>query len=246
MTDAARALAAGMSPWLALLGVLGVGILMVIGVRHARGNKPHAAEKRSFELNSAATVAWLVVAPAAAVMAQFVLLAAGKPTEYARFGMLPAVSLLLLAAWAGSILATGKAIRRQLFSAVLVVAPLPYGLAYCRAFVRDSRPMTSRLKAAEELPVTGRILLESEPAPYSCPPVNLFSRDLVLLPAGAAKDPDAYMRQGDLLLYPVDVPLANAESGPRRLPFGEAPGSLDQFTTPITWADKTFALQTAK
>jgi hypothetical protein len=134
---------------------------------------------------------------------------------------------------------------RQLLAALIVVAVLPYGLAYCRAFVRDARPMTSRLRAAEELPVTGRILLTSEPAPYNCPPVNLFSRDLILLPAGAEQRPETFMREGDLLLHPVDVAVPNTEAGERRLPFAEAGGSLDQFTTPIAWADKTFALRAA-
>jgi hypothetical protein len=188
---------------------------------------------------SPSTIAWLLFVPATAVLLQFLLAAAGKPAEYARFGILPAIALLLLAAWAASLISTGNALFRQLLPALLVVSALPYGVAYLRAFVRDTREETSRIQSADELPPTGRVLLTREPAPYNMPPVNLFRRDLVLVPADYHVSPGS----GDVLIRPVDVPISNTPDGPRRLPFKEAPGSLDQFTTPITWANKTFAVE---
>jgi hypothetical protein len=184
-------------------------------------------------------IAWLLLVPAGVFALQFLLLASGKPAEYARFAILPAVALLLISAWAAAVISQGNPVFRQILPALLVVAALPYGLSYLRAFVRDARPQTSRTMASDELPPTGRILLEHEPAPYNMPPVNVFRRDLVLVP----KDAKPQAGSGDLLVYPVDVPVPNTPDGPRRLPFKEAPGSLDQFTTPITWANKTFAVE---
>jgi hypothetical protein len=203
-----------------------------VGMRVISGRKAPSAPKPS-------TIAWLILAPAIAVTLQFILLASGKPAEYARFAGFPAIALLFVAAWGASLISTGNNLFRQLLPALLVVSALPYGLAYLRAFVRDARAETSRTQSADELPPTGRILLYHEPAPYNTPPVNLFRRDLVLVPAETKPQSGS----GDILIYPVDVPIASTPDGPRRLPFKEAPGSLDQFTTPITWANKTFAVE---
>ncbi len=277
LRDAMVLLGQGASPLLAMLGVAGGVALIAIGraerkglsdrsagetgVAHAsQGEKAWSAGVRRKSQNGVARaedVAWLLLIPAGAITLQFILLAAGKPPEYARFGMLPDVALVLLAAWAGVKVARDNAMFRQLLAALLVVSALPYGVAYSRAFVRDARAVTSRMQASDELPVTGRILVNAEPGPYNTPPVNLFSRDVVLVP----KDFHGEMMAGDLLVYPVDVPIPDArDEGTRggvadgskgaagrakRLPFLEAPGSLDQFTTPISWANKTFAVEGA-
>lgn len=253
----------GASPLLALLGVAGAIALIAL----ARKSKPAEPEpepisatqptpskaaplplpKRSLAISppvvTSADIAWLFIPPALIIAIQFLLLAADKPPEYARFAMLPDIALLLFAAWAGSRVAANNLMFRQLLAALLVVVALPYGLAYSRAFIRDTRASTSRLQAADEIPVTGRVLLTAEPGPYNTPPMNLFSRDLVLLPKGSTQ----ILAPGDLLIYPVDAPLPDDPTGkaPKRLPFSQAPGSLDQFTTPITWANKTFALEGA-
>ena len=260
--DGIKLLGLGTSPLLAMLGIAGA---IVVALVHRARTKAQSTEPQSEPIEKPATspaaappapslygprpsivataspsaIAWLLFVPAAAVLLQFLLTAAGKPAEYARFGILPAIALLLLAAWAASLVSTGNTLFRQLLPALLVVSALPYGLAYLRAFIRDTRQESSRIQSADELPPTGRVLLTREPAPYNMPPVNLFRRDLVLVPPGSHITPGS----GDILIYPVDVPISNTPDGPRRLPFKEAPGSLDQFTTPITWANKTFAVE---
>jgi hypothetical protein len=258
--DAVVLLGQGASPLLAMLGVAGAVVLIVLFRQKKHEYQEPKEKKHPAAIGSSrplprvdareTDIAWLLLVPAGAITLQFILLAAGKPPEYARFGMLPDIALVLLAAWAGIKLARDNPMFKQLLAALLVVSALPYGIAYSRAFVRDSRSITSRMQASDELPVTGRILVKSEPGPYNTPPVNLFSRDIVLVPNNFHGE----MMPGDLLIYPVDIPIPDARdegtragtgtaTGAKRLPFLEAPGSLDQFTTPITWANKTFAAE---
>ncbi|HEX8523469.1 MAG TPA: glycosyltransferase family 39 protein, partial [Tepidisphaeraceae bacterium] len=207
LKDAAVLIGLGASPLIAILGIAGAVAVVVLArkKRDRFSDEAAPAEGASSRLASPShgvDTAWVLLTPAALILIQFILLAAGKPPEYARFGMLPDIALLLLAAWAGSMLVGRDPMFKQLLAALLVIGALPYGLAYSRAFVRDSgfNATTSRFQAADELPVTGRILLTAEPGPYNTPPVNLFSRDLVLLPQGT----DQVLVPGDLLVYPVD------------------------------------------
>lgn len=226
LPNAIKLIGLGTSPLLALFGVAG-GVVVVIVKRQ---------EQRPFPPVVSA-IAFMLLIPTLIVLVQFILLAGGKPPEYARFALLIDITLLLLAAWAVALIAR-QPVFKQLLAGFIVASTLPYGLAYCRAFVRDGLSTTSRTEAAEELfQTTNRILLYSEPAPYNCPPVNVLRRDIVLIPPGWKQT-----LAGDEIIYPVDVPIENS-SNLTRLPFRQAPGALDQFTTPITWANKTFAAE---
>ena len=127
----------------------------------------------------------LLAAPALLVAIQFVALAAGKPGEYGRFAILPDAVLAVEAMVAVSTFFRRPACRHAAFG-VLVASTLVFGGAYLVHFLRDTGPMPTRLRAAADLaqlPSDAVIAVAAEPAPYSLPPVDLFSRRLVLLPA---------------------------------------------------------------
>jgi hypothetical protein len=148
------------------------------------------------------------------VMLQFVLLADGKPPEYARFALLPD-TFLVVGAFAAIALLRGPRPRATL-AITLALLTLPFGLMYVRAFVRDSGDATSRLAAARQIRDLGvtTIHVVAEPAPYSMPPVDLFRHRLILTAAAAES-------AGADLLVTAD-PARSA--------------------TPISWADVPFTV----
>ena len=158
----------------------------------------------------------MLVAPAIAVAIQFFLLAAGKPPEYARFGLLIDAFLLVIAFNAAGRLRSAGA--RRVAAVAIVLLTLPFGAIYVTGFVRDSGGQTSRLAAAaklKELVGAGatRILVPAEPAPYCMPPVDLFRARLILAPPGHPA--------------PADVIVV---TDPRASP------------APISWADVRFEI----
>lgn len=113
------------------------------------------------------------------------LLGAGKPAEYARFLVLPA---MLLAVAAAALLADASRRSAWLATAALalivLVQPAP---AYLGAFAADAgRETESRRLAAlwlrEHAGTQDAIGVVQEPAPYSIPPLDFTRRKLVLLP----------------------------------------------------------------
>jgi hypothetical protein len=122
----------------------------------------------------------LVFAPAVLVTVQFVMFATNKPPEYARFALILDVALLI-----GAFVLAASARRlwfRHAIVAALVVATAIHGSFYVLAFLRDCRPITSRLATAEDLKGRDTIRVAAEPAPYNMPPVDLFRTRLVLNP----------------------------------------------------------------
>jgi hypothetical protein len=166
-------------------------------------------------------VGWLLLAPAVFVALQFVLLAGGKPPEYARFGLLPD-TFLVVSAFAGiALLRTAR--PRAILAVATTALTLAFGIPCVAAFVRDSRPVTSRLRAAEAI-LNGkksdpqiRIVLHAEPAPYCAPPVDLFSHPVVLVPRRTRLASDAAK------WVVVDVDQARSPA-------------------PISWADTRFSV----
>ncbi len=138
----------------------------------------------------------VLLVPAGLVAAQFLFLASGKPPEYARFGLLLDVILLigtfaLPTVWrpfahAGCVTMGAEAAARfsarlkWIFGPLMLIALCAPGYAYIRAFVRDCGSSTSRLQAAKGLNGHDAIRIAAEPAPYNCPPMNLFDRPLIL------------------------------------------------------------------
>lgn len=178
--------------------VLGMGIFGVFGVRKRDGHVH--------------PLVWLLIAPAALVLVQFALLAEGKPAEYARFALLPAVALAILTTGVGVHLLRFRA-ARIIYAVAVVALTAVWGVPYVLAFRADIGPNNSRLLTAEGMIVEeGDLPLVAEPAPYSCPPVNVFKRRL-------------------LLVDPLSKPRGT-------LMVDEGNGRFSD--TPISWANKLF------
>ncbi len=191
--------------------------------------------------------------PAAVVFLQFVMLGAGKPAEYGRFGVLPdsalaiatACGLVRLIAW----------VRRQgwrvtaaasVGAAVLVVGTTMYaGFGYLQNMrldttgARDSTRGRAARVVAEGVPATDHVIgVVAEPAPYGCPPMD-FANITVL-----------FVRPGREATLPPDAVIVAACDGESL--FGPRPvrGDADRrcmsvdppFHTPISWANKPLRL----
>jgi hypothetical protein len=210
--NAIELIAAGATPVLAIVGI--VGVILIVRRR--------------------LSAAWLIGGVWLLVLVQFVLLATGKPGEYARFALLPDIALGIAAVvLIGSISERGI---RYLLLAILCISTGIWGAGYVWGFLRDSIPRTTRIIVAER--VAGyknsikTIAVDAEPAPYSFPPANLFDLKIVL--TGADHQPPA---GADIHLRTVDFVGAKAVDSadeywirPRLLP------------TPISWAAKPFRI----
>ena len=132
---------------------------------------------------------------------QFVVLSAGKPAEYARFGLLAAAVGSTLVADAVQNLLDAQ--RRALLGWVIAGYVIVAGVSLARNGVRH----------ADQTPPVGsaqRIAVAYEPAPWSCPPIDLFKTELVLMPsASIRRDFDA-----DLLVFPKNL-SSQLGMGPR-------------------------------
>jgi len=148
---AAKLILDGTGPILLIAGVLG-GVWLV--------------SKQLRNPTTDAEVGWLLTIPAIFVTIQFVLLARGKPAEYARFALFPDIVLAIAACVSVDAFFQKPAARRAALT-TLVLATMPFGIAYVRAFIADSSAPTSRLAAAEDLStMAGVVGLTAEPAPY--------------------------------------------------------------------------------
>jgi hypothetical protein len=232
LLNAAKLIAEGTSPLLAMAGVTGAIVLAHRAWRMRKVDTSAESARRATGL--------LLAAPAVLVLIQFVALAAGKPGEYGRFAILPDTFLAIEAVVAAATFATSASVRR-LTLGVLFVTTAVCGAMYLRQFVSDCAETTSRLRAAAELaqlPPSEVIAVEAEPAPYSLPPVNLFTHPIVLLPRGP-RATDALEGRA-VLVRPVDVPVAMGHDGTRRpLPRYALVGQR-LFPARISWAGKTF------
>ena len=183
----------------------------------------------------------IAAAPGLGTLLLCVLLAAGKPAEFARFLILPT---LLLSAAAACLLAT--VLRRRLLLgvlatlAVLVVMHTP---AYVRSFwidargTHESRRLAGVYLAAHVTPADTVGVLQ-EPAPYAVPPVDFAHRRVLLLPP--ISPPDLDRRElPDWLVFTADDERAHAGAWWRRdyrlvARFPANASSLSR----IAWADK--------
>jgi len=189
---------------------------------------------------------------------QFVMIGAGKPGEYGRFGIFPDAALAIGAA-------------------CLLTAPIRHGRRVCRAlgaltvlwcatgsfhylanFHADTTPNASRLRARRALPPaappTGdhdpwaarhnNMGLIAEPAPYCCPPLPFDTLNVYLFPDRAAalkaqaRDPARW-----LLLWTTDEtdlpPQRPSISSKTRPSQGRGEDKAPVATpTPISWANK--------
>jgi hypothetical protein len=218
--NAAMLVGEGTSFLLATAGVIGAVALAVRAVRVRRDQSPDEVRRRATGM--------LLAAPAVLVAIQFVALAAGKPGEYGRFAILPDTLLAIEAVVA---LATfvHRPRHRNIIYAVLFLFTVIPGWMYLRRFIADSSATTTRLQEAGELaslPPEDAIAVEAEPAPYSLPPVNVFERQILLLPRGPSPVQSVANRPV-VVVRPVDQP--------------RHAGLFDRlFPARISWAGKRF------
>ena len=127
----------------------------------------------------------LVSVPSLALLALCAAIAAGKPAEFARFLLLPAI---LLGIGTGAVVAAlakyrlGWAILATIVAFAVMRTP-----TYLRSFYVDARfQHESRLQAAQYIQENAEpgdvIGVLQEPAPYAVPPLDFAHRDVALLP----------------------------------------------------------------
>jgi hypothetical protein len=179
----------------------------------------------------------LLFMPALLIAAEFVLLANGKPAEYARFAIFLDIALMLAA-----IVGLGKACKKVRLRigaiGLLIISTGVFGAGYFWHFGRDSYGISTRQIDAMRMDVYYRLgarelAIYSDPAPYCLPPVNLFDWNIVLIDRGAAPGPNT-----DVLIKPVDlIPPKDPPMREFQIDYWTRPRLLP---TPISWAAKPF------
>ena len=234
VANAAMLVGEGTSWVLAVAGLVGAIALAFRAVRVRKSQEPDEVGRRAAGL--------LLAAPALLVAVQFVALAAGKPGEYGRFAILPDAVLAIEAVVAVATFVKRRAYRHWAL-VVLTVTTLVFGCMYLRRFVQDSGPAPTRLRAAADLaalPPATDVAVTAEPAPYSLPPVNLFTRRIVLLPRGTEVTPDALAEPG-VIVTPEDGPRRHwLDAGWWLAPRDARGWAYDAFPARISWAGKRF------
>jgi len=176
--------------------------------------------------------------PAGLFAVQFVLIGAGKPAEYGRFGVFADMAL---AVGTACLLARPSALlgrrTRYVIAALVIIWTGSRCAAYVRNFRIDAGPVNSRtLLAAEirKLPAGAKVAVVAEPAPYGCPPLNFSAVDVRLIRA-AEEATRTHPGAHAVIIEPVD----RMERGARADGEASAPGSDE---TPISWANKPFRI----
>jgi hypothetical protein len=205
-------------------------------------------------LRRKAHAALVLAVPAFVFFVQFVLIGAGKPAEYGRFGIFTNTALAIGAAVLVVYVSRGGVARRwrSLGAGVIAIASLlAAGLGggqYLYSFWRDATPLNTRMEHAAwiaEVDPSVPIGLLAEPAPYSCPPLCFAERRVLLF-----RDLDAllaYGRQHDLLVIRAVDSAAQADGplGAEHLvhdPAWRGSDTLNHWETPISWANKPFVV----
>jgi hypothetical protein len=219
LVNAMKLIGEGATPVLAILGVFGIVVM----------------------IRRQSSLAWLLIAAMLMVLVQFVLLASNKPGEYARFAMLPDIVLVIAAVTAAGVAVRRVDLRCGLLALLCVIAGV-WGASYEWHFINDSVARSSRVIAAERLRRLQQdgahtLLVAAEPAPYSLPPVDLFSWQIILAPKGG-------------MTTPTDVMVMSSDYAGE--PVAGAKGSIDYWIrprllpTPISWAAKPWYVKVDK
>jgi hypothetical protein len=209
-----------------------------------------------------------LAAPALLFFLQFVLIGAGKPAEYGRFGIFPNTALAIGASCLLAQRWTRFPRAVDCMAATLVVIWTGFcGAEYLCNFRIDTTTHNSRLRIAEEAcersdgdrtgnspkepgqPLSGVIVL-AEPAPYSCPPLP-FARLSVYLFSDTKRAREFHRshRQETLFVHALDRGPRQTRTIPQShgirmtalaalLVNPAAPHEPPQ--TPISWANKPF------
>ena len=224
LRNALLLIGAGASFVLAAGGLIAMLALAIRAVRQRHASDVQESRRRATGL--------LLAVPSLAVAGQFILFAAGQPTDYARFALQFDIFLAIEAVVAVATFVRSRAGRTTCYALVILSTAL-MGSFYVRAFVRDVSDRTTRLAAADRLQTLlhagNRVLVtQEEPAPWSLPPADLFRWRIVLPPRAprhAARFP------GEVTVRPID--WTGTENGwMKRL-----------LSTPLSWASKPFEIR---
>jgi hypothetical protein len=135
---------------------------------------------------------------------------------------------------------------RRAVGGLLVISTVVPGMGYVAGFVRDSRPVTTRLLAAEVLEAKLAegyqvLFVPADAAPYILPPVDLFSWEIrVCRDRRIEGVPD----RPTVTLRPLHHPTYRIPDHPEH-PHESIPhDTLLHDFAPIGFADKAFAIQT--
>ncbi len=245
LLNAASLVAEGTSLLLAVAGAVGAGVFAWWAWRRWARGCPETAAAQAY------AAGWLLAVPALVVFAQFVALAAGKPAEYGRFAVFPDVALALAAVLAVRHVIQRTGVRMAALGFLVLVTAGP-GARYLTGFIRDSRPQTSRMRAAHDLRLlqqagASTLAILAEPAPYNMPPVDLFAWRIVLPPTeepgtdeqqtgpqDTGEHVDVFVRAWGTEPFPATAGDMQRRVRPERTG-GWRPGS-------ISWANKPFEL----
>ncbi|RJP30330.1 MAG: hypothetical protein C4547_16850 [Phycisphaerales bacterium] len=205
--------------------------------------------------------------PALTIVVQFVLLGAGKPAEYGRFGVFVDAALMIGAACLILSLRRRTPVFAVGAAAVLIFALSRPALQYHANFRADATDRNSRVQLAADVNAQARrlaaegrrltLVVVAEPAPYACPPVDFSRIDVLRLPPGqvlpssvdpaavmgvaATDDPQAVvMRWGGDGFYRVAAVPGRTGPGPQAGALRRA-GDV-RLLSPISWANKPFEI----
>jgi hypothetical protein len=218
---------AGTSHILAIGGAIGAIALARRAIRSRADADAAAIRRRATGL--------LLAAPALCVATQCIFVATGKPGEFGRFLLVFDIFLLIEGVVAAATFLQSASARVCAASILLASTAFP-GFLYLQAFRRDSQPRTSRLMVAANIRHFAAwddrtLAVFADPAPYCCPPVDLFLWKIVLMPPVAAPGDGLAVAQDSVQAIDVFVPRTKGARRWIEATFEE---------TPISWADKPF------
>ncbi len=206
------------------IGVLALAVLSLVPLARGQG--------RAF---------WIAAGPAAAMLAVGVAVGAGKPAEFARFLLIPAVLACVAAAGLLGRLAITRPLAAILLTIVLLATMRTR--AYVHSFIEDARRVNeSRHVAARwiaaHVPPAEPVGVIQEPAPYCVPPIDFAHRTVLWLPPTppAGLDP---RRLPAVLVCTADAPGSYAGAWWQRYYRLERMIPAERkWLSPITWANK--------
>ncbi|MHC5108531.1 MAG: glycosyltransferase family 39 protein [Planctomycetota bacterium] len=210
---------------------------------------------------------WLLAIPAGVFFAQFVMIGAGKPGEYGRFGIFPNAALAMAAACVLDRICLRWGQRMGLVATMaLVLITGAFGMNYVAGFRADATGSGSRHQAMEYLsdldknssikPRAGwQLRTLADPAPYCLPSVDYSRTPTLKIDKAHAhslpEDTTLVMARDHPHPIPSWTSYYEAVLFPRNLrrdansPFAAVPPWVDHLfpltrATPISWANKPF------
>ncbi len=208
-------------------------------------------------------IALPLIVSASVFFLQFVLIGAGKPAEYGRFGIFTnsalAIGMGCIVPYVWNIRTRGLGIT---FTLLAIINVGVYGTIYLIHFHVDTTDYHSRTQLAKTLSfdentyiprgIPWGIALGAEPAPYNCPPLNFSKVDVIFCPPGIPISANA-IKDLHFKLYVYDPKSESARpmfkptnlndmaTSWRYAPYKEET-LRNQWDSPISWADKPFML----